>query len=193
MNSPATVPVHAWVDESVHVVRGLYVMAAAIAPVVPTTLDGDRQRLHALTRARRRLHWSSEEERDRVRIAALVAELSVTNIVVTATRLDPRRQERARRKCMQRLLHRLVADGVEHVWLESRDSIGNQRDLTMVANLRTTDALPLSIRVDHALPLEEPLLWVPDAVAGAVAAAHDGRDHYRALIEHKLQEIVFDL
>lgn len=128
-----------------------------------------------------------------MRIATLIGEMSVSNVVVTATRLDPKRQERARRKCMQQLLHRLVAEGVRQVWMESRDAIGNQRDLALVTNLRTTDALPMSIRVDHARPLDEPLLWVPDAVAGAVAAAHDGRTHYRALIEHKLEEIIFDL
>ncbi|WP_194762281.1 hypothetical protein [Microbacterium sp. UFMG61] len=63
----------------------------------------------------------------------------------------------------------------------------------MVANLRTTDALPPTLRVDHAKPLEEPLLWVPDAVAGAVAAAHDGRTLYRACFEDKLEEAMFEL
>ena len=193
MSHPTPVPIHAWVDESVHVGRGLYVMAAAMAPLMPEALEFDRRRLRSLTRATGCLHWSREEERDKMRIATLVGELSLSNMVVTATRLDPRRQERARRKCLQRLLHQLVDDRVQQVWLESRDRVGNQRDLAMVASLRTTDALPSSIRVDHARPSEEPLLWVADAVAGAVAAAYEGRRQFRALIDHKLQEIVIDL
>ncbi len=193
MSPPTPLPVHAWVDESVLVARGLYLLAAAVGPVVPEALEADRSRLRSLARATGRLHWSSEEERDKMRIATLVGELSLSNMVVTATRLDSRRQERARRKCLQMLVHQLVADDVQHVWLESRDRIGNQRDLAMIASLRTTGALPPSIRVDHARPSEEPLLWVADAVAGAVAAAYEGRPQFRGLINHKLHEIVIEL
>ena len=94
---------------------------------------------------------------------------------------------------MQQLLHKLASEGVSQTWFESRDDIGNTRDLAMVANLRTTDALPPTLRIDHAKPLEEPLLWVPDAVAGAIAAAHNGRTHFRACFEHTLDEVVFEL
>lgn len=194
MSATTTAPLHAWVDESIHVGNRLYLLAAAVAPCDEKQLDDCRDRLRSLVRhARRRLHWNSEEERDLVAIAAAIATMPLTNIVVTATRLDPKRQERARRKCLEQLLHRLAADQVEHVWLESRDAIGNKRDLTMVATLRSAHALPASIRVDHARPLDEPMLWLPDSVAGAVAASHDGQPHYRAPLEHMLEEITFEL
>lgn len=184
---------HAWVDESIHVTANLYLLAAAVMET-SDDLDTTRQRLRVMARRTRgRTHWNSEEEGDRLRLSQLIGDLPLTNIVVAASRIDPRRQERARRKCMQQLLHRLASDDVSQVWFESRDEIGNSRDLAMVANLRTTDALPSTLRIDHAKPLAEPLLWVPDAVAGAVAAAHDGRTGFRACFEHKLEEIVFEL
>lgn len=187
-------PLHAWVDESIHVGNRLYLLAAAVAPLDEEQLDEFRTRLRSLVRhARGRLHWNREEERDMVAITAAIADMPLTNIVVTATRLDPRKQERARRKCLEQLLHRLAIDHVEHVWLESRDPIGNRRDLAMVASMRTTHVLPASIRVDHARPFDEPLLWLPDSVAGAVAAAHDGKPHYRAPLAHMLEEITIEL
>ncbi len=189
-----TTELHAWVDESIHVRANLYLLAAAVTTAAAEDLDTTRLRLRAMARRTRgRTHWNSEDERDRLRISRLIGDLPLTNIVVTATRIDPRRQERARRKCMQQLLHKLASGSVTQVWFESRDEIGNRRDLAMVANLRTTDALPPTLRVDHAKPLEEPLLWVPDAVAGAVAAAHDGRTLYRACFEDKLEEAMFEL
>ena len=39
-----------------------------------------------------------------------------------------------------------------------------------------------AIRVDTAMPGDEPMLWLPDAVAGAVAADRYGRPEYLALI-----------
>ncbi len=194
LRSASGAPLHAWVDESVHVGNELYLLAAAVAPQNSRLLETCRLSLQALTRdRRRRLHWNSEEERDRLAIVQAIAEMPLTSIVVTATRLDPRRQERARRKCLERLLHHLAAKEVEHVWLESRDAIGNRRDLAMVASLRTTFALAESVRVDHARPLDEPLLWVPDSVAGAVAAAHNGQLLYRDPLDAVLEEIVFEL
>lgn len=187
-------PLHAWVDESVHVGNRLYLLAAAVAPRDEDQLDVCRARLRSLVRhARGRLHWNSEEERDLVAITDAIADMPLSNIVVIATRLNPKKQERARRKCLEQLLHRLATAEVEHVWLESRDTIGNRRDLAMVASLRTTHVLPPSMRIDHARPLDEPLLWLPDSVAGAVAAAHNGQLHYRAPLTHKLEEITFEL
>jgi hypothetical protein len=185
---------HAWVDESVHVGNGLYLLAAAIAPDDEAKLEACRDHLRSLVRhARGRLHWRNEEEIDHIAISEAIGSMPLSSIVVTATRLDPKKQERARRKCLEQLLHRLVTDGVEQVWLESRDVRGNSRDLAMVANLRSARTLPGSIRVDHARPLEEPLLWLPDSIAGAVAAAHDGHPRFRAPLLHMLDEITFEL
>lgn len=192
--SGTSAPLHAWVDESIHVGNRIYLLAAAIAPSDPEQLEACRDRLRSLVRhARGRLHWNREEERDLIAITSAIAEMPLTNIVVTAARLDPKKQERARRKCLEQLLHRLVAADIERVWLESRDAVGNRRDLAMVASLRNTRVLPDSIRVDHARPLDEPMLWLPDSIAGAVAAAHDGQARYKAPLAHMLEEIVFDL
>lgn len=166
---------HAWVDESVHVDCGLYVLAAGVAD--PVVCDGHRDVLRALVRSpRRRLHWKDEERRDRLRIAESLATLDLAHIVAIASPLDPKKPERARRKCLERLLLQLSEDGVGEVWLESRGPIQDQRDRTMVAAMRSAGIGLRRLHVEFALPRDEPMLWVPDAVAGAVAAARKGTD-----------------
>lgn len=188
-------PLHAWVDESIHAARGLYILAAAIAPADEAQLEEARDALvRQLLRGQRRLHWRDEgKHRRRAAIVGAVAQLKISSVVVVATHIDARTQdERARRKCLERLLGQLTDFGVRQVWIESR---GRQdaRDLTMVAALRSRGGLPSSMRVDFARPLEEPMLWIPDAVAGAIGAARAGDDRYRTVLMHMLTEHEFEL
>jgi hypothetical protein len=92
--------------------------------------------------------------------------------------LDPRRQERARRHCLRRLLFELEAAGVGHVWLESRGRHQDPLDLQAVNVLRIQRVIGAGLVVDHTRPLDEPLLWVPDIVAGAVGGELDRGERY---------------
>lgn len=180
---------HAWVDESVHVDHGLYVLAAAVAD--PTVCPGHREVLRAHVRSpRRRLHWKDEERSDRLRLVQSLTMLDLAHVVAIASPLDPRRQERARRKCIERLLMHLSEDGVSQVWLESRGAAQDNRDRTMVAAIRSSGVSLGSVHVAFALPQAEPMLWIPDAVAGAVAAARKGKDQmYRRALGSGLVEL----
>lgn len=86
----------------------------------------------------------------------------------------PRRQERARAFCAERLLYELDRLGVVQVWFEARHPALNQRDLRLVKALRGKQSISASIRVEFARPKDEPMLWIPDAVAGAVNGARSG-------------------
>lgn len=174
----------AWVDESIQVRAGSYILAAVVESDDGESLDRVRAAMRALVhRPRRRLHWRDESATDRRRIIAAVAALDVRAEVVVATGMDPKRQERARRKCLERLLHRLSLRHVEIVWIESRGPAGDQRDLAAVVALRTRGVIPDWLRVAHAQPLDEPMLWVPDAVAGVVGAIRRGEPGQWAAIE----------
>lgn len=69
------------------------------------------------------------------------------------------------------------------VLLESRTQALNRSDLTMVAALRTTGAIKLRLEVEFELPEAEPMLWVADTVAGAIAATYNDPGAYATLCE----------
>lgn len=165
-------PLHAWVDESMHttggaLAEGIYLLAATIAD--PASCEPARDVLRGLRPGQApRLRWRDSDQRSRRRISKAAAELDLLHTVVIGTPLDQHRQERARRLCMQRLLYELSELGVSHVWIENRTQSLNRRDMQMIDALRSTRAIPDSLTLDFAMPSVEPMLWVPDIVAGAV-------------------------
>ncbi|WP_298329228.1 hypothetical protein [Haloactinopolyspora sp.] len=165
----------AYVDESIDDAFGTYVLAAA-------TLDEDgsedvRDAISALARRGRRFHWKDEEHSDRIRAVQLVSTCATLHVVVIGAPMV--KQERAQRQCLRSLLFHLEAAGVEQVWLESRGNPADARDIGAVRAFRAQHAIGHAIRVDHAFPSTQPLLWVADIVAGAVRAAERGHTTYR--------------
>ncbi|MQW74265.1 hypothetical protein GHK92_00100 [Nocardioides sp. dk4132] len=60
----------------------------------------------------------------------------------------------------------------------------------MVNALRSEKAVSPALRVDFGLPSVEPMLWVPDAIAGAVAGARKGSQAgHRQVLGAMVQEI----
>ncbi|MEV4264971.1 hypothetical protein [Kribbella sp. NPDC049584] len=179
----------AWVDESIVVTRegigGYYTMAATVAD--PSTCEDVREQLRALTVGRSgRLHWANESGKRRDAIAALIAGVDLAAVVVVGSPLLGSKQERARRCCLERLLHELGVFGVGDVWLESRSTAPDRRDIRLVDSARRKGLVPSSLKVGFARPKEEPMLWLPDAVAGAVTAANLGEPRWMLAIEEIL-------
>jgi hypothetical protein len=175
---------HAFVDESMRLTpdnQGTYLLAAVVCD--PTSCDPVREMLRSLRYRRQpRLHWHGEEDPRKVKIAESIGGLALPATVVVGMPLAKTKQERARAKCMQALLPELEVQGVSQVWLEARTWSLIRRDMRLVDALRSQQLITSAIRVDTALPGEEPMLWLPDAVAGAVAADRDGQPEYLALI-----------
>lgn len=171
---------HAWVDESAHVptpahTAGVYLLAATIAD--PAECDSVRAELRELLFGKAtRLHWREETPARQRQIACVVGQIAVTHTVVIGSPLNPRRPERARRKCMERLMHELTTLGVSTVYVETRTRRDNARDRLMLDVLRTSHAVTSNLRINFAQPDSEPMLWLPDVVAGAVGAHHRGGD-----------------
>ncbi|MEU4289777.1 hypothetical protein AB0E63_16255 [Kribbella sp. NPDC026596] len=61
--------------------------------------------------------------------------------------------------------------GVGDVWLESRSAGPDRRDVRLVDSARRKGLVPSGLVVRFARPLDDPMLWIPDAIAGAVTAA----------------------
>lgn len=171
----------AFVDESLRVADGLYVMAAAV--IDGTAVEQHREAMRALLLARQpRLHWRDERAGRREQLAAAVGALELDRLVVVGTRLPASRQVRGRRKCLQRLLWHLGTAGVAQVVCESRGPAGDLQDRRMIDAWRTQHVIPDRLRVQWGDPYAEPLLWSGDILAGAAAAGETGDNRYLKLL-----------
>jgi hypothetical protein len=171
----------AWVDESVIVGdvdrSGTYTLAAVLAD--QGAIDELRAQLLALTERKIvRLHWVAESAKRRDLIVETVAALGVMAIVVVGTPVHRQKQERARRCCLEHLLYELDQLGVSQAWLESRAPSQDKRDRSLVDSARRKGLLSYRTSIEFARPLQEPMLWLPDAVAGAVTAANLGESRW---------------
>jgi len=166
---------HAWMDESMHgagatLDEGVYLLAATVADV--DLVSDIRHRLRGLLIGKNhRLHWRDENVKRRRTIAATIAEYDIAHTVVIGTPLNEQKQERARRICMESMLMELDRRGVRQVWIESRKPSQDLKDVKMLDAVRSKDLLGAGLRLDFARPKAEPMLWIPDAVAGALGAA----------------------
>jgi hypothetical protein len=181
----------AYVDESIRIRDGVYVMAACALEDGSEAKARDSMR-ELEPRIGHRLHWHDRMPADRLTAVRAVAQLPALHIVTIGAAVDPRRQERARRQCMEALLFHLQAAGVSRVWLETRGAAADRRDIAAVRAARARQIIQYGLLVDHARPSEEPLLWLADIVAGAVSAAEGDEPAYREVIapmltEHRVQ------
>jgi len=134
-------------------------------------------------RGQRKLHWHDEDAPRRKHLVDAVAELSALHLVVV--RVDQHaRPERRRRLCLAELLVQLQARGVEQLYLEGREAKQNTRDRDLIGKLRAQRRLDGQLRMDHQPGPTNPLLWIPDIVAGAVGADLTGEPSYLDRIRH---------
>ncbi|UBU10607.1 hypothetical protein [Nonomuraea gerenzanensis] len=175
-------PFAAYVDESMVLARGVYLMAAVL--VAPHQADRYRADLRALLLHRQlRLHWHDENDKRRTQLIEAVAEWRPDGILVVGTGMDPARQERARRKCMECLLWELGDHHVADVFFERRDAGLDRRDHELVVKLKGRHAVPPRLRLSWCDPVSEPLLWLADIIAGARCLAERGDDKFWSLVE----------
>ncbi len=158
-------PIVAVIDETAPADRGgiYYVVTAAIM------LDPDVVR-HGLAEVVpsdriRPFHWASEGPRARTRMIDLLIDAGVVAHVVVHYPTGRRRQEEARREAMVELVPLVVADGAEHLIIESRSAREDLRDRQSVIEAMHLASKPIDYRWE---PKSEGLLWVADAVCGAV-------------------------
>jgi hypothetical protein len=159
---------HAWLDESMHVQAGLYLLAAA---VTEADCEPIRDTLRSLLEdGQDRLHWGPESPARRAKISATVGTINMAAVVVIGMPMPKRNQERARAICIESMMVYLHTYGVGNVLFEQRDQALNERDQRIVKSIRGKNLVPPEMRVNWGRPLEEPMLWLPDVIAGAAGA-----------------------
>ncbi|MGL5823728.1 MAG: hypothetical protein ACRCYU_02645 [Nocardioides sp.] len=176
----------AFLDESIREQQGAagaYVIAAVVMRE-PDLVDV-REAVRGLGRRRRRFHWRVEEPKDQARAVRLVAGLPVTGVVVVVMSMVARKQERARRIGLERMLWELEGMGVQMAVMERRTRQLDAADVRTVDQARSQHQLR-RIQLDHGDPDTEPLLWAADAVAGATRASIDGNPTHRTVLAENL-------
>lgn len=174
----------AWSDESFQEKdsAGFYILAAAV--IEPAALDEARTSMEKLRgrRATAKAHWTEMDHRQRRRAAELVAGLGGLHVVAIGSPVPPRKQERARSKCLAELVTQLHGFEVGRLYMEAREPQLNARDVETVQRARLALPKGTVFRVEHLHGNAEPLLWVADVVAGACRAEQLGRGEYREML-----------
>ena len=164
-----------FVDEAIYQPGdGVYVVAAVLLD--DTKKASARRAASRIPPIRgRRFHWHNEDPRERFAMLAVVVQHAVGCLAYVATPARGRAQEAIR----QGFLHRLVQDLARHqtidLVVESRQHHNDQRDSSTL--IRARQELSVDLGYTHLTPADDPLLWMADAIAGAVLgqARKDGR------------------
>ncbi|WP_147050740.1 hypothetical protein [Kocuria flava] len=165
----------------------MYMLGAVVTD--PLACEAARTELRQLVPHGRKLHWRDLDDRLKRRAVQAVASFDAAHMVVVASPLNPRKQERARAACMERLCWELGGMGVSRVVLESRTPSLNKRDDELIKHLRGKKSLPQGLRVDIELPSGEPMLWVPDQVLGAMGDAETGEERWMQVLGQSVTRV----
>jgi hypothetical protein len=147
-----------------------YVLAAGLCE--PEHIDAARAGMAALQLpGQHKVHWRDESPKRRSEIVDVIAGLPLQHLVVVRDGRAGEKPERRRRHCLERLLYELDGLHVGSVTFESRGRHDDRRDRVMLDRLRARKVVSAGIRLDHVPGPKDPLLWVSDAVCGAIT--HD--------------------
>ncbi|MGA4991456.1 hypothetical protein [Nonomuraea bangladeshensis] len=102
------------------------------------------------------------------------------------------RTERARRRCLERLLIEIDQAGAAKVVIESRSPEQDQLDRGLLTGLRKATIVPKSLAVTWQPSIGEPLLWAADAVVSATTWWIDGVPTFYDLLSPKMSTICVD-
>lgn len=130
-----------------------------------------------------KVHWRDEDAKRQMAIITAVSQLPLEHLVVIRSCEPHERGERRRALCLDRLCQELDQMEVRTMILESRGPTDDRRDLNALQGFRANKTVSRNLRMHHQPGPTEPMLWIPDAVCGAVVAARTGTQTYLSKIE----------
>jgi hypothetical protein len=161
--------------------RQEYLICAALVEVDACEAARDVMR-SLLLPGQVKVHWTAESEARRRRIVETITSLGPMNVVVSHLDEYRKKVERYRRKCLEVVYRELAGMGVTDAALEHRSHSQDAADRAHIVALQA-QSLDHSLRISHPKGGEEPLLWIADAVLGAINSRHLGiPEHYDALV-----------
>lgn len=122
----------------------------------------------------KKLHWTDESIKRKLAIARQIGEIGNMNAIVSHYGDESGQEERFRRKCLEQIYFELEEMGICRVVMEGRSKKQDAQDRAHIVALQQKGVVP-SIRIEHERGGDEPLLWIPDAVLGALNLRHKGQ------------------
>lgn len=161
-------------DESIR--RDRYMMCVAV--IRPDQLGSMRRAVRGLCLpGQRNLHMREESDRRKRSIISCLCDLGVRCRVYVGRG----RERDARALCVSKLMEDLAAEGLVRLVLETRHGRDVEDRNTIFPIVRKLGLNQL--RYEHLRPSEEPLLWIPDAVAWAYGAGGDWTRRVAPVVE----------
>lgn len=115
-----------------------------------------------------------------------IRNLPIENYVVVRANCVGDKLERRRRKCLEAFAPNLAAMGCENLTLESRGRVADKKDMALLKVMRTRHQIDSSLRLDHVVGPADPILWLADAVCGAVVADRSGDSQFVSALGSRL-------
>lgn len=163
----------AFVDESFR--RGDdglgYALLAAVIVPDAHAVDVEHALRFLVALGQRRFHWRDESASRQKTFLATVADLDRLEVVALAyCRETPsqKKLEQARVRCLWSLLADLSDRQVSTLVIESRQERNDRKDRREILRAQEAGVAARDLIYRHGRPKEEALLWLPDAMAGAV-------------------------
>ena len=163
----------AFVDESFRRCadgRRLFLLTAVVVPD-----DGqaaaERRLRRMVAPGQRRWHFRDESAAARRRFIVVLAEPEMSGVqALTFCCWTPsqRKAEQARVRGLWSLLAELPNLGVNRLVIESRQEHNDRKDRREILGAQRAGVASPDLIYRHGQPKLEPLLWLPDAIAGAV-------------------------
>ncbi|MFN3219149.1 MAG: hypothetical protein ACE367_21865 [Acidimicrobiales bacterium] len=130
---------------------------------------------HLLAERRRPFRWKEEGVVKKGLLVDLIVDSELFALAAISRPGERYHQRRNRAECLTLLCQQLAVEGVSHVIVESR-SDQDQDDLNAVRMAQEKSILPADFPELEFRDKTESLLWLPDAVAGAIREAETGVD-----------------
>ncbi|NEG89198.1 hypothetical protein [Bifidobacterium aerophilum] len=176
----------AWGDESIRnkdLDHPWYLMGASL---IEGNLDSIRSELMRLKPAgAKKLHWHDMTPRFKNEVIKSLEGMESLHIIVVGERMTHMKDERARRKCLERLLPILEGYGIEQLVLEARTDVLNKADNAHRMQLERMGVVS-RIRITHMRGDAEPLLWLPDQALGAYVDTRLGLQDFNLFTDTKV-------
>lgn len=150
---------HAFIDESARSHK--YLICAAT--LTPADVETARQTLRGLrAKGQRRIHFATESDRRRRQLLGAISSLESSSGIYAAPGKD---QVAARAAILSTAVVHLRDEGVGRLIIETRKG-QDHRDRSVIYQTVGPHPQP-EFYYSHQAAAEEPLLWIPDAIAWA--------------------------
>jgi len=157
-----------------------YVIASAIVVSAPSIdhvdIESLREAVRQLVAARSRpFRWKHEGVIKKGEMIDLIVN---EQLFVTASISKPRKAHHdrlSRAECLTNVCAQLAIEGIEELVIESR-GVQDTDDISTIQAAKKSGSLPESFPEPDFRGKSEPLLWIPDAVAGAIREAETAKN-----------------